>query len=160
MKKLLGIVVLGLLLSSNAYSESNNNLKGVKEFDLEVSHNGCNDQNFEKELTTNAKYLISNSKIKLSDAAPEMLLLKVLTADGVKQGTNICTSYMKLQVRSYGMVSNSAGYEWYHSKESYRKSGLAWNTGPDYVSRHRDNIIRNFDRYVKEFIIDWNDAQK
>ena len=71
--KLFGIIFVGLLLSCVVYADEDNNLKGIKEFKLLVDHNGCNKDNYSKEMLTNAKYLISNSKIKLSDKANETL---------------------------------------------------------------------------------------
>ena len=159
MKKLLGIIVVGLLLSGNAYADSDNNLKGIKEFKLLVDHNGCNKQNFENELTTNAKYLISNSKIKLTDSAPETLLLSVFSGDGVESDSEICTSYLKLEVYSLGMVKNSVGYERLAVRVSYKLGAIAWNTGSGYETTHRDRVIRNFDQFIKRFIVDWNEAQ-
>ena len=48
--KLFGIIFVGLLLSCVVYADEDNN--------------GCNKDNYSKEMVTNAKYLISNSKIK------------------------------------------------------------------------------------------------
>ena len=159
MKKLLGIIVLGLLLSGNAYADADNNLRGIKEFQLLVDHNGCNKDNFSKEITTNTKYLISNSKIKLSDIAKETLYLSIFSNSGEESGTPMCASYIKLEVYSFGMVENSVGQERFHTRISYKKSALAWHIGSDHMDRHRDAISRNFDQWIKEFIIDWSEAQ-
>ena len=52
MKKLLGILVLSLLLSNNAYALSiNNNFERIKEFNLKVIHDGkCQGESYQKEI--------------------------------------------------------------------------------------------------------------
>ena len=158
MKKAILILIAGLLLSTNAYADADNNLRGIKEFNLLVDHNGCNKDNFSKEITTNTKYLISNSKIKLSDKAKEVLYLNIFSSSGEESGTP-CASYIKLEVYSFGMVENSVGQERLYTRTSYKKNALAWHTGSDYEDKHRDAISRNFDQWIKEFIIDWSEAQ-
>ncbi len=159
MKKLLGIVVLGLLLITNVSANDDNNLVGIKKFALVADHNeACDGINYTEELLTNAKYLISNSKIKLDNLAQEFLFLKVFTTAG-KNDTPLCTSYLELEVYSHGMVENSAGESRLHKRTSYSKSALAYHIGDGYGSNHRDAIIRNFDQWIKQFIIDWNNAQ-
>ena len=67
MKKLLGILVLGLILSSNVYGRDNPALKGVDGFGLNIvlpfeeEVCGINKQRIE----TAVKYTLSNSKIKI-----------------------------------------------------------------------------------------------
>ena len=80
--KLFGILFVGLLLNCAVYADED--------------HNGCNKDNYSKEMLTNAKYLISNSKIKLSDKANETLYLNIFTSSGEETGTPICTSHLKL----------------------------------------------------------------
>ena len=85
--KLFGIIFAGLLLSFVFYTDEDNN--------------GCNKDNYSKEIVTNAKYLISNSKIKLSDKVNETLYLNIFTSSGEETGTPICASHLKLEVYSY-----------------------------------------------------------
>jgi len=159
MKKLLGIVVLGLLLSGNAYANEDNNLRLLKEFNLGVDHFGqCDGENYVKELTTNAKYLFSNSKIKISKKAKEYISIFVHTLDNEAK-SDTCVSKLSLQVYSYGMIENSAGVEWFHSRIAYEKDGLAWNAGNNFKKNHREAIMRAFDQIIKQLIIDWNEAQ-
>ena len=153
-------MVLSLLLNLNANASENNNLKLIKEFHLVVDHEGqCGGENYKDELTTNAKYLFSNSKIKLKEFADEYLSLNVFTLEDDAAAGGICVSDIILQVFSYGVIENSAGVGWFHKRMAYEKSAMAWHSGSTYKSRHRDAIIRAFDQYIKQLIIDWNTAQ-
>ena len=143
--KLFGIIFVGLLLSCVVYADEDNNLKGIKEFKLLVDHNGCNKDNYSKEMLTNAKYLISNSKIKLSDNANETLYLNIFTSSGEETSTPICASHLKLKVYSYGYVENSVGQKRFSTRLSYNKSAIAWHTGSTYEDRHRDSTTQQFD---------------
>ena len=160
MKKLLSIVVLSLMLGLNANASENNNLKLIKEFHLVVDHEGqCGGENYKDELTTNAKYLFSNSKIKIKEFADEYISLSVFTLEDDTAAGGICVSDLSFQVFSFGVIENSAGVGWFHERMSYEKSAIAWHSGSTYKLRHRDAIIRAFDQYIKQLIVDWNTAQ-
>jgi hypothetical protein len=160
MKILLGIVCLSLLLSGNAYSDENNNLRGIKKFNLIVDHAGeCKDENYGKELITNVKHLINNSKIKLSETAKEFLKLSIHTSsDNNKK--KLCVSMINLEIYSFGMVENSVGEQRFHTRVSYKKEALVWDAGFNHHNKHRDRIIRYYDQWIKELILDWSNAQR
>ena len=60
--------ILALILSLMYFSHSFawDNLKGIKDFKLDVDHQGdCEGKKFDKEISTSIKYLLANSKINL-----------------------------------------------------------------------------------------------
>ena len=160
MRKLLSFLFLSMIWSNVSFAFALHNLHGIEEFELSVFHeNSCGDMDFSEELSINAKYLIGNSKIKLLEATPEILELSIFTSEG--KDTALCASYIKIRVFSYGVVSNSVGNEYFHERVSYEKTALAWHFGgTDHVDKHRDAIMRRFDQWIKEFIIEWNESQK
>ena len=153
MKKLLGIVVLGLLLSGNAYASSN--LKGIKEFKLSVSHDGeCNGENFTKDLETSVKYILGNSKIKLtSEARKEQLEVYILTASG----TDLCASVLEVNSYYFDSVKNSSGRLYFGRIPSYNSLSLKASSP---ARDHREAVINKVEGMIKKFIVEWLEAQK
>ena len=152
MKKLLGIIVLGLLLSGNAYASSN--LKGIKEFKLTVLHEGeCNGENFTKDLETSAKYILGNSKIKLtSESRKEQLEVYILTASN----DDLCASVLEVNSYYFNTVMNSSGNSFFGEIPSYSNLGLR-SSNP---ANHKDKIINKAEAMIKKFIVEWLEAQK
>ena len=159
MKKLFLTILFTLVLSGGASAE-NNNLKGLEQFDIFVAHTGndCQGENYKDEILTNAKYLLNNSNVKIVPTAAETIVLKVFTSTDTRLSIT-CTSTLTMKVLGYGYIKNSAGYEWFHEKVFYEQQALTWHSGPDHASRHRQAIIRNFDQWIKKFIIDLSEAQ-
>jgi len=157
MKKLLGILVLGLLLSSNAYASSiNNNFERIKEFNLTVIHDGkCQGESYQNELNTTAKYIIGNSKIKLSEKASEYLSIYVLTVSA--QGGRICASSLEIESYSFGMNENSMGKLEYGKVTSYRTTGVMYH---NQKNDHKRQVLDELDTGLKEFVVKWMEDQK
>ena len=157
MKKLLGIVVLGLLWCNISEASSiNSNLKGIKEFKLKVIHQGkCHGESYQKELNTTAKYIIGNSKIKLSEKASEYLSIYVLTVSA--QGGRICASSLEIESYSFGMNENSMGSIKFGTVTSYRTTGLMYH---NQKNEHKRQVLDNLDTSLKEFVVKWMEAQK
>ena len=65
MKKLLGIVVLGLLFCSNVYGKNNPGLKGLDGFRLDIVYEGEFCGINKQKIETAVKYILANSKIKI-----------------------------------------------------------------------------------------------
>tara|TARA_B100000767_G_C19627723_1_gene476877 strand:+ start:392 stop:859 length:468 start_codon:yes stop_codon:yes gene_type:complete len=152
MKKLLVIIVLGILFSGNAYA----NLNGVKEFYLEVRHGGekidkCNKENFNSEIEINTKYFLGNSKIILSKTMnSEFLKLHVFT--NKVEGT--CASTIKLITYSVGYIKNFSGHKFVGEKISYNKEKLVISNKS---SEHKNDVLSTIDLMLKKFVIDWNE---
>ena len=82
-------------------------------------------ENYQKELNTTAKYIIGNSKIKLSEKASEYLDIYVLTVSS--PGGNICASNVEIESYSFGMSENSMGSIKFGTVTSYRTTGLMYH---------------------------------
>ena len=154
MKKLLGIVVLGLLLSGNAYSK---NLHGTNDFSLVVRHSGeCGGQNYINDLKTSAKYILGNTKININDAYSfdaEQLSINILTA----ASTTICASHIEIETYHNDSIQNSAGYRYFGRHISYNRSAVQLSGPP---SEHKKHILDQVELMLKDFVVEWMEAQK
>ena len=153
MKKLLGIMVLGLLLSGNVYAE--NNLKGIKNFKLVVKHQGeCSGSKYIKDVEIAMKYLLANSKIILVDKdESEYLDVSIFTISGPE----LCASTIELSSYIWGLGYNSAGNKGIVSIKSYSKTGLMYSGNS---SEHKSILIDWVESKTKGFVVDWVEAQK
>ena len=152
MKKLLGIVVLGLFWSSYANAE----LKGIKEFYLEIWHEGskCNGEKFNDEIKTSAKYIIGNSKIKLAKTMnAEYLKIYVLTG----ASDDVCASSIEVSSYSVGYLKNYSGHQFVGDKISYSSKRITGNSPP---SAHKATVISATETELKEFVVAWNEANQ
>ena len=157
MKKLLGILVLSLLWCNISEASSiNYNFKGIKEFKLKVTHDGkCQGESYKKELNTTAKYIIGNSKIKLSEKASEYLDIYVLTVSS--PGGRICASGVEIESYSVGKIKNSSGNTAYGKITSYQRKGVMYH---DQKDEHKRQVLNQLDSHLKEFVVEWMEAQK
>ena len=152
MKKLLGIVVLGLLWCSIGFAE--NNLKGIKQFKLLVDQTGkCDGVDYIDDLTISAKYILGNSKIKLTkEYGGEYLYIKVITVST----ETTCASTYRIETFNYSNVTNSAGNSYYGTVTSYEASGISFNRP---ISDHKKAFISYVESALKEFVVAWIEAQ-
>ena len=148
MKKILGIVVLGLLLSGNAYAAGVNGLKGLKDFDLEVRIN--EECGVTTELIKNSiKYILSSSKIKLKELSASVLFLDAVVMDDPTG----CSGHYSLSVHEWHSTENSAN-------ELVLAVLLLWDDSstlkgaPDGFSRR---FITSIENATKKFVVDWSE---
>ena len=153
MKKLLGILVLGLLWSVNVHSDSislavdKNSLKGLKEFQLSSTiEEKCGVT--KNDIETSIKYLIANSKIKLVESSPTLLAIQVqIMEDSVG-----CFGHSDFKILEWWDTQNSASQRItapiiFYTDGTYRKGP------PDSFSI---NIIRNVETMTKNFVVEWS----
>ena len=154
MKKLLGILVLALLLFNTSLADDIN-LKGIKEFKLLVRHDGdCNGEKFVNDINTSAKYILGNSKIKLTEeASKEYLYIYIQTVSD----SNFCASYLKVETFRFGFKKNSAGNEGFGPITSYKHQHVSVAMP---ASNHKKTVIGKFESMIKKFVVEWMDAQK
>ena len=162
MKKLLGIIVLGLLLNTNSYSldlmvpgYNYPGLKGVKEFNLKIdstvylgSEKVCNISYQEiEDLVKNT--IESKSEIKFSDyLGHEQFELKtfILVKD------NICSSQINLSTFSWEKGRNTAGTVFRGPHVSFYDSG---KISIDSQQTFKNNYLNTLKKYLLNFLIHW-----
>tara|TARA_B100000795_G_C22424789_1_gene295855 strand:+ start:23 stop:523 length:501 start_codon:yes stop_codon:yes gene_type:complete len=162
MKKLLGIIVLGLLLNTNSYSldlmvpgYNYPGLKGVKEFNLKIdstvylgSEKVCNISYQEiEDLVKNT--IESKSEIKFSDyLGHEQFELKtfILVKD------NICSSQINLSTFSWEKGRNTAGTVFRGPHVSFYDSG---KISIDSQQTFKNNYLNTLEKYLLNFLIHW-----
>ena len=153
--KLLGIIVLGLLLSGNVFAA--NNLKGIKSFSLIVIHDGkCGGQKFREDLTTSAKYILGNTKINLNKGFvpnDENLRIAILTAASI----DTCAGHYALEVFHTNLVENSTGNKFIGTTSFYSDTGVQLSSP---VTDHKKHIIKQVELSLKKFVVAWTEDQK
>lgn len=155
MKKFFVIIVFGILFSGNAYAK----LNGVKEFYLEIRHSGtknlkCKAPSYKNEIEITAKYVLSNSLIKLSKTMnAEFLKIHILTDE--KEET--CASAINLSTYSVGYLRNSSGHKFLSERISYSNEKIVISNKR---SEHKDDVIKTIDLMLKQFVFDWSDLNK
>tara|TARA_B100000767_G_C19400406_1_gene383681 strand:+ start:40 stop:540 length:501 start_codon:yes stop_codon:yes gene_type:complete len=162
MKKILGIIALGLLLNTNSYSldlmvpgYNYPGLKGVKEFNLKIdstvylgSEKVCNISYQEiEDLVKNT--IESKSEIKFSDyLGHEQFELKtfILVKD------NICSSQINLSTFSWEKGRNTAGTVFRGPHVSFYDSG---KISIDSQQTFKNNYLNTLEKYLLNFLIHW-----
>ena len=130
MKKLLAIMVLGLFFSSNAYA----NLKGIVEMQLFIEPLnakakicGIKRENIE----TSARYILSNSKIKIVKSHP--ITLYINSNIGENDGCYTSTS-----IRVYKTMKDVGSNNWgdfiYYSDGGIASGGTGADFGNPYIN--------------------------
>ena len=149
MKKLLGILVLGLLWCNTGFAF--NGLKGINEFQLEViAHEECGIT--KSKVENEVRYLIANSKIKIINSAPNILEVTVSVLKGVAG----CFSVHTVKVINWRIIKNTA-------KKEVTAPLILWKTermrkGPaDTYSIHALDMVEN---QIKEFVVAWSKTNK
>jgi|TARA_Y100000294_G_scaffold139764_1_gene133370 hypothetical protein len=104
MKKAIVIVVLGLFWCNVGFAF--NGLKGINEFDLQIDVEekcGVTKSKIENEV----RYIISNSKIKINDSAPNFLIVDI----NIMKGVAGCFSVHRVRVVNWRVIKNTAKNE-------------------------------------------------
>ena len=155
MKKLLGIVVLGLLNCNIGFADWNN-LKGIQNFKLSIEHQGdCNGKNYKKDVETSIKYILANSKIILVDRTEkgEYLGVTILTIGNER----LCTSNVVFNTYTFNYSENSAGVKDFYKIESFNEQGIFY---ANEENDHKSQLINWVERKTKKLVVDWTEAQK
>ena len=98
MKKLLGIVVLGLMFGGNIFAKTSN-LKDINTFQLSINEFDKCDVDTD-DLKTSAKYIAANSDINLVDFTTswnEILQITLMIQQAVGVSPEICIGYLRIE---------------------------------------------------------------
>ena len=153
-KKLLGIVVLGLLFLKplNSKASEFNGLDGIQSFNLVVGVSSEECEVTSEKIENSIKYILSPTQIKLDKSSPTVLYLE----------TTIMYDPVGCFAR-YGLTA----FEWQAGNNSANRKiispVLLWETGsslkgaPDRFSKRLINSIENA---TKSFVVDWSERNK
>tara|TARA_A100001011_G_scaffold387089_1_gene464270 strand:- start:808 stop:1287 length:480 start_codon:yes stop_codon:yes gene_type:complete len=147
-------LILILILSLSAKAKT---LKGIKEFNLSVSQQGsCNGTIYKSEVETSIKYLLSNSKIKLTSLySGEIIGVEIISLGNA----DVCSTYLVFETYSYdfkGNYKNSAGYQVYDVPiQTFREATLLLTS----TNLQKSRIIDWIEETTKQFVVNWSEAQ-
>ena len=144
--------MLSFILCGNVNAELND----VKELALSIKHVGqdCNGEKFDKELEISTKYIIGNSKIKLTKKMTgEILQVYVLTG----AADDLCASLVEVETFSFGIIKNSSGHEFFTPRISYSDQTVTADTQP---YNHKKAVINAVEQLLKKFVIKWNESNQ
>ena len=149
MKKLLAIIVLGLLWNSTSFAF--NGLKGINQFELIVqSQEKCGVTKFN--IENSAKYILSNSKIKIDKQSPDILFIDIM----ILKTPYGCFSFQKAQVFTWRATKNSSGNEVLVPLMLWETASVR-KDNPDTFAR---NAIGLTESQIKQFIVAWSEQNK
>jgi hypothetical protein len=156
MKKLLGIVVLGLLISGNVYAK-NPFLKGLDTFQFSVAEiDKCYVNT--NDIETSAKYISLNSGINLIDMKSswdEILQITAMIQDIKDTSPAICIGYLKIEAGRFVDAKNTKGYgapaPVFFYDEAMMFGGLR--------DQFKNKLISNLEKMMKDFIIELKESQ-
>ena len=162
MKRFLMILVLGLLLSSKVLATvgiSTHGLKGLKEFNLIVENFSTEAKKIcgitSKDIERSVKYILSNSKIKLTTkSGTEKIYVQVT----MLPAEDYCVGYIAFM--TYGdqqEQKNSSGNTFFSTPRSYEARGGVFGSSPNQFKNYLLGIIEDV---TKEFVIEWNEQNK
>ena len=161
MKKLLGILVLGLLLSSKvlAIGISIDGLKGLKEFYLIVENFSTEAKKIcgitSKDIKRSVKYILSNSKIKLATKiGAENIYVRVT----ILPTEDYCVGYIEFM--TYGdqqEQKNSSGNTFFSTPRSYETRGGMIGSPP---YQFKNSLLGYIEDFTKAFVIEWSEQNK
>ena len=156
MKKLLSILVLSLLFGGSAYAETSN-LKDINTFQFSVNEFDKCDVDTE-DLKTSAKYIAANSDINLVDFTTswnEILEITLMIQQAVGVSPEICIGYLRIEVGRFVVSPNTKGFGGPAPAIYYKRAEMF---GSD-IDRFKNKVINNFERMMKDFVIELKDSR-
>ena len=167
MKKLLGIVVLGLLWCNVGLALDFPGLKNTKRFHIlvnDVSELGQQKCKIKKEeIEETIKNLItSHSKIEIVDllSLPDEEWAKVeviSVTPTITANAQICIASINFWTANLGNIKNSAGTEFFGYKLSYYGGG---GMAADYVNNFKKTFFLEIEKETKLFLQHWEKENK
>ena len=156
MKKLLGILVIGLLLSGNAYASDWPGLKNLYKFnlklDISMSAEGKKCGIKESDIERNIRYIIGTSKIKFSD---EYNLEQFYFTSMIKGGGDIaCSASTILMTYTWDTILNKSNVPF----DGMRNSHLQHATILAMPENFKSSYLNQIDDMLKNFVIAWINA--
>ena len=139
MKKLIGIIVLSLLFSLNAFAD----LKGITEMKLLIERLDPQDKDCgvtREQLETSVRYILSNSKIKIVDQG-SVPTLYINSNIGQNNG---CYANTAIEVYKYmkDPGSNNWGSFMYYSSREISSGGKGTAFGNPYINAFEQQLKR------------------
>tara|TARA_B110000027_G_C16044582_1_gene267061 strand:+ start:39 stop:497 length:459 start_codon:yes stop_codon:yes gene_type:complete len=145
MKKLLSIIFVSLLLSGSAHAT----LKGINEVDLlveQLSPDGEKCSLTRRSIETTAKYILQNSKIKITDSAyTPLLYIEVI----VLNNGGSCSVFSRITVETFAAkdpfkLGNSGAFVFYQNSRIV-SGGTDSNIG--------NFVISKIEEMMKELVV-------
>ena len=152
MKKLFGIVVLGLFL---IIGKSNAALNGIDKINILLEDLGEHAEKCglsESEITTSIKYILQNSKIKivpLSDYKEPTLYVRVFLGFN-ESGGGFCYGSAKLEVYQLGSYNGRQADIVYYSNSRIAAGGNKDAFG--------NFVIGQIESMTKRFVVKWSEV--
>ena len=149
MKKLLAIIVLGLLWCTISYSDEG--LKNIYYFDLvveKVQDNKCGitKENIEREV----KYVLANSPIKLKK---DISIEAIYISPTIISNSSFCSGFAYFEIWLGGYNNNSAGVKYFGKEVSYNKGYIYTSS----VNRFKNGYLEVINDLTKSFIVTWKE---
>jgi len=151
MKKILGIVVLGLLWCNISQAVT---LKNIDEVEILIEQSNIESQKlcnlYERDIRTSLEYIVSNSKLKIRSG--DNLKLPVLyVAGGIHHNSSLCSGSIILQLwrlsLSDPLEKGNIGKFVYFDRNAFMSASHS-----DF-KRHYLDFLEDL---AKEFVIEWN----
>ena len=151
-KKILSIIFVSLLVSGNAFATMNE----VKKIGLLVeylSDRSCNVS--EESIETTTRYILSNSRLKLSDDIlyEPYLYIQPIVMEGKNE--NVCTGALAIFLKKSHMLKdgsyNMGDFIYYYNNTVVLKSGK---------DRFKGHFIEALEEEIKKFVVEWSEDNK
>ena len=152
MKKFLSIIVVSFFFSVNAYATMNE----IKKIGLLVeylSDRSCNVT--EESIETTTKYILSNSRLKLSGDSlyDPYLYIQPIVMEGKNE--NVCTGALAIFLKKSHMLKdgsyNRGDFIYYYNNTVILKSGK---------DRFKGHFIEALEEEIKKFVVEWSEDNK
>ena len=140
-----------LLWCNTSLAFNFNGLEGIKEFELTVEADEICGVTKSK-IENSVRYLISNSKIKIIDTSPNIIVVDVRILEGAAG----CFSNQTVRVINWRQTKNTA-------KNDVNVPLVLWETGsirkgpPDSFAMNTVHLTEN---QIKEFVVKWSMVNK
>ena len=149
-KKILSIIFVSLLVSGNAFATMNE----VKKIGLLVEYLSDRSCNVTQEsIETTTKYIISNSRLKLSDDIlyEPFLYIQPIVMEGKNE--NVCTGALAIFLKKSHMLKdgsyNRGDFIYYYNNTVVLKSGK---------DRFKGHFIEALEEEIKKLVVEWSDS--
>lgn len=153
MKKLLAVVILGLILSTPSQALT---MKGLDELEIVIEKNNkesakvCNIN--EREVRTTLEYIVTNSRIKIgSNKNTSKKIPALYVGGGVIHNNSICVGAIILKLDRLSTADplnkGNIGMFTYFDRNAFMSGSH---------SEFKDQYLSFLERLAKEFVVEWN----
>ena len=151
-KKILSIIFVSLLVSGNAFATMNE----VKKIGLLVEYLSDRSCNVTQEsIETTTKYILSNSRLKLSDDILYEPYLYIQPIVMESKNENVCTGALTIFLKKSHMLKdgsyNRGDFIYYYNNTVVLKSGK---------DRFKGHFIEALEEEIKKLAVEWSEDNK